>query len=1579
MITAAFAAPQSPPVGLTPSEDIAVAPPAPIALTQPPTTSTAPLTEDTPAANADSELATLFAQTVKKHISSNQDPRKVIVENIPATSTYGKWRTHLHNILQSPEMKRWAAEKNIVLSKRTMIDVNNGTLLVPGAFGFGTVDLSDFAGRDVLMNAAKTLAPFGGFISVGTETSASMSEIARFHGKPIPINDSLPLAEQTASITAYAEGLLQTSFTYAEAHSPFKEDLILQKSQLGDLNNRSALSAQLVGHLVAKLETASNSTNTFSSDVQRRAPFTDAQLEVFKQIAFPVDPESSYAREHNLSPNDTVSLHQYMVDNGITIATNYDELMRLAKALRRAPPVKPALGDLGGALSSPTLLSTEDQRKLHAIIRHVLKDELDDNLLAHWTRNLTNVNDDPHSMLADILKTTRARWMGFSAEANLGELASPNSLEEWMLAALSLSLEQDPHRFSPTSARTTAAGYNFADAELSGKSASFIRNAMADHLIKMKKATPRTAALAVAVLLSRKAPHLLVKDIPEQVTFGSHTWVSFTTAVARLEAQAPGSTSKMTFAQVMSRADELPLTQEERLVEHHAQNEALKDWGVAQGIIGAKHDDAYTEAQMEEVRSAYKEQVTELSAASTTFATQMPEFHKNVLEKLQSYLPHLSLADLQEKCITRDSAGYDFPGPYSILDLFLTNRLGPSDSQWRSSNSKISLPAIRAKLSTEPSLLADLKVEFEREFSAYVDSYEAAIAAQTKHLIASLPIADREMIEYGQLTVAQQFTVHRPHTTGVLTSVPRNESKIFLRSTLNGKTQTYEIDWQKNTVLKRDDMNDFEVGPVPSKRAPIPKGMELGDAFELLAPVSPPDGYTEELLDQKNAAHPPKSYFSERTRYIAGAKLKLVDAQSYKKMAQGMTTFETEASINKKVGEFFLNLVPFYSAIDNFSKGNIGAGITDLALDALGFFVALGAAAKGVKALKTGASAFRHLTRGAKILTNAVVSSLNPLDGAGALLKTLGTGGKQFASLGARKFTEWAMSGADKYDVIKKIFGNFDAGAIGTAKINGEIAEVAAVTWNGHWYALDPVTLKPHGLPLKDFLPSPRIEVDDFKKWATATSSPSVRTISDDVIKQWHKTVNAHRGKTDFDDGYRIGDANNVPGLSKAKKPADFMSLVNNGNFTAEQVGIIVRKYDDYAYEFGRRGAARFTDNIEPRFGTVFPIPQSSYIGMTHQLSEGQCAAISRLMATAMEEGKDITFIKNLYTAAAFPSDPACRRFIEKLNKLQQRIQPQSAFYAGKTAELLSIEDMVKKLDGFTPPKSIMIDTPGHAVAAGVTIEDGKKVFWFNDPNYGLAKFENSNLMHAGLDKHFRDKKLDVPYKTHGIDRNTLEFNIFEHDNEWRKKNDIFDSEFVELYDTPLIPSGQPRVLSSRELQLNWEKLHANPDNQGLICYEASMRVGEAEKTLSPEVYDTVKAATGRSGGTNYTPRYLELMGIKPDGIKKTFNPAEITESGFLNFKYANEGGEFGHTVYIQKTNNNELILFYTNSPDLDVAMLRSGHSLKQSGGMTVYKISGGDHKGLQDFLDGLAGQAGWQYAYTPASQLNANVQKAKR
>lgn len=119
-------------------------------------------------------------------------------------------------------------------------------------------------------------------------------------------------------------------------------------------------------------------------------------------------------------------------------------------------------------------------------------------------------------------------------------------------------------------------------------------------------------------------------------------------------------------------------------------------------------------------------------------------------------------------------------------------------------------------------------------------------------------------------------------------------------------------------------------------------------------------------------------------------------------------------------------------------------------------------------------------------------------------------------------------------------------------------------------------------------------------------------------------------------------------------------------------------------------------------------------------------------------------------------------------------------------------------------------------------------------------------------------------------------------------------------------------------------------------------------------------------------------MGIKASNIKTTFDPVDISESGLINFKHANEGGTFGHTVYIQRTNNNELFVFNTSSATLDIAMARAGHTPQVVGGMAVYNISNGNHKGLQGFLDGADGKDSWEFAYTPASTLNANVQKLK-
>ena len=73
---------------------------------------------------------------------------------------------------------------------------------------------------------------------------------------------------------------------------------------------------------------------------------------------------------------------------------------------------------------------------------------------------------------------------------------------------------------------------------------------------------------------------------------GSHAWVSFVTAVERIEANAPGATATMSYAQVMLHAGIAPVTAQEHRVEYLAQNAALKHWAVINGMGLPATDDA---------------------------------------------------------------------------------------------------------------------------------------------------------------------------------------------------------------------------------------------------------------------------------------------------------------------------------------------------------------------------------------------------------------------------------------------------------------------------------------------------------------------------------------------------------------------------------------------------------------------------------------------------------------------------------------------------------------------------------------------------------------------------------------------------------------------------------------------------------------------------------------------------------------------------------------------------------------------------------------------------------------------------
>lgn len=1043
--------------------------PAPLPANDTPVADTSEPTQESPQARGDKTLFNLFINTLKNPTSYHE----LILEDIPATSTFGQLRTQLRSILVSPAMTKWSIEKGVDLSKDVQIFPDKNQLSVQLADGrIQYVDLTDFAGFYLLKAVINALSPSALPFTVFAENKADLHDIAHFHGHALPFIGGYVLPPQMAALSAFADQLLQGAvFEPPREASAF----IDPASRLSDLNNRTALSAAIANALPTLRADIINDAkdelrNPHRNNKQVIEQFSRPKVQAFLDTTIEIASNSSYFRSKHLKADVPVTLRQFIGDMGWLLPTSYEELKTFQKALLSPPLVAPAHGNLGGALSWPTQLSNQNQRKLDGVISDVLKKTPDSTLLEHLTRGYQwdpkAFKDDPRRVIDDILKSANAQNLGRAAEREIGELASPDAISDWVLAALYVSLDRPSVFTDPAfSTRTQIAGFDLADIELAGRSASYVRNALANYLIGKKIATPETVDLAMFILLSRKAPALLVRDIPESVTFGSHAWVSFTTAVARIEAQAPGSTSNMTYAEVMMRGDLVPITLADKLVEQQAQSDALKDWGISNGVLVANRQDEYTATQMEGLRTAFSKQISELSAASKVFATPMPDLHERALTVLQRQNPHLSREQLTQKTLDANESGIlEFPGPYSILDVFLTpwkdgRRVG-KDS-YTSRDNKIDL----SNVNIDPVSLAYVRESFEADIKEYFNDFEAAAKAQTKYLISKLPLEDRDIIENGKITLAVERSAHRG-ASGISSS-KSSPTLLTVQSEFEGKTHAYEIDLSDNMIRKRSDWT--RPISLPTSLAP---GITSGVIYEA---VRPSGQYRKDLLEATSphaSVGVPKSYFSERSQYIADTLVQDIDIRQFEGELRGQTTLNTEVAFWKKAGNFLLGLIPFYNAINNFAAGNTRDGAIDLAFDALGFILSgVGSAVKGAKAVTAGVAASRGLSQGAKKLARFAIGALNPVDLKGFALAGVQEGLSQAGVFGGGSDMKLPRT-AYKYDAVKT-FRDVEHATIGKASnMHGGIEDVAATQKNGKWYALDPVSKQPYGLPLEDFVSS---------------------------------------------------------------------------------------------------------------------------------------------------------------------------------------------------------------------------------------------------------------------------------------------------------------------------------------------------------------------------------------------------------------------------------------------------------------------------------------------------------------------------
>ncbi|NWA67835.1 YopT-type cysteine protease domain-containing protein [Pseudomonas reactans] len=1381
-------------------------------------------------ANGDSLLAQNYGKALSGFTGVPANDNAIMVD-VPAHSTFGQWWKQLGDAMQSPDFIAWRRDNNAIDSIKILPSAGqiNFQIKVLGT-GIATLDVAGDesskwrAVRGPLMDAGGIISNKGVPFSPPNPMEINRAParlVGQFYFEQMLLSPSA-FQQRAAELERDRTFSALEPPTFSSVHEQRSEDALnRQKTLLGNTHDRHE-AAKGLGALSEDMKSGTQDASTLS--------------QYLSETPFKAHPDSSYTQDWARADAGLNTLKDFLEYHGINIPGTAEEVENLKMYLLTPAPQGPVNGNYGGAMSWPQPLDADNQRQLLAFLLHGNVGELNigvtGGVLEALMRGVAIEPSElrnPRQLLDRLIQSPKGQALGAAIQAKFEALSVKGSINDWLLAALNLNPGDTlTQRALP---QKHISGFDLAGEQLKGKPLSETLQRVADHLyFSVREASSPERALVQAHLrLASKAPELLMKDIPPTLTHGSPAHVSFSTAVARLEAQAPGVTATMSYADVMMQGDIAPVSDAQRKIEYVAQHEALKEWGLTNSIVTS----VTSPADMNTISDAYNQQVTELRSASEARRTLAPSSRKDIaLAELRKVLGDDIRLEL--KCIVLGTYDKDRPGPYSILDLYMENllhspprvpyqparrgnesrgynqwmlepytppRRGPGRSEANAPN--FTLDDVLSKTSS----LKNINTEFSNQFKTFGHALDSSVATQVKQLIAQLPLDDRKNIEYGSISAFREMKSVPTLMGGTPVPTPVKEGKpVLLKVMRDGESHTYELNVQKNTLEKRRDLGDFPSGIQPGPDIDDGKPLNVNTPYRSMEPIalSIRDDLRQETTD---SGGPLNSFSSERTSLIGATVAKHTSAwQTLETEARGLTTFESEVPFYKKLGEMLLNLIPFASAIKNFSNGNIGEGIIDLSLDIFGLLtVGAGTVGKVAKVASSTASVGGKALRITKTVGLGAVSLLNPLDGSVDLVRA---GGRGVVSAGKRAVSDAVhdirqLRGMKNYDLVAAS-KKFDAAAMGTYTSGGSVSKGTAVLQDNKWYAFDTESLRPYGKALDDFQPSVKGGARELGEWENRVTTPSAASIQ--TRREWARLLDTHQGNgtptVAFKRGYDQGNPELIEGYTRGMKSEDVMKLAIRPGRTAEEVGTLVRQQERLAVQHGFKGAPIFDAHVNSVGGTFTPVPQTLYLSQTNPLSQGQCAGMSRAFASAKAEGKERIFLDNLYAAAANPTEEASRTLKRSLAQLQQAVGHPDKIHIGKAPRQVSYQDMVKDLASADGNKTFMIETPDHAMLAGVRSDGANKTFFFYDPNYGVAEFSSEKMMRRGLDKIFNDKKLPAPYKTQSADQNKLEFKISEFDASW-KGAATFDTRNVKgLYDKHIIglkPASTPDGLPTRD------------------------------------------------------------------------------------------------------------------------------------------------------------------------------------
>ncbi|MTD17842.1 hypothetical protein GIR22_01605 [Pseudomonas sp. CCM 7891] len=352
------------------------------------------------------------------------------------------------------------------------------------------------------------------------------------------------------------------------------------------------------------------------------------------------------------------------------------------------------------------------------------------------------------------------------------------------------------------------------------------------------------------------------------------------------------------------------------------------------------------------------------------------------------------------------------------------------------------------------------------------------------------------------------------------------------------------------------------------------------------------------------------------------------------------------------------------------------------------------------------------------------------------------------------------------------------------------------------------------------------------------------------------------------------------------------MRLALDRSLSPDQLGALQRLMEQRVIKGTQNSVSLFTKVISGNGVKVTPMAQSFYLSLINQTFGGECAGVSHLLSLATAEGKQQTFMGNIYLAAVDPESPESQAFFQKLAQVHGHVKDRNVAHDPATKRTAAFTTIAPELINSPTSKTLLISSEGHRLSAGVIVgPEGKRTYYYSDPNIGLVEFSSAKAFEQGLKKIFTSPELK--YLTNPIVDGSGEpkyiISVFNKNLIPEVSGDSNDVKF--MYDAPLSGLDTVKVIDASRLPTSDEfrRQTTPPEKAQVADYD---QVSEGLKKLHaskgmPQFHETVAAlASVRNFMANH-PNAPSMSAMK--ALEQKLTGAINEAKAPVNYPYAFE------------------------------------------------------------------------------------------